>query len=176
MIGGETGTPRWKSTGPGTPTPAPLSPVTPTSAITLRTISSASASTTSGPCLMSHSRCCTPSVISRPSVTPTERPVAPIAMPANRMSGERSTSVDRRPPRDAAGPTSTGQPELAEPDHLGTHRGARHLERVGQLGLRERPLVPQLREEAGLELALDPPCQRVPHGRILPRAWPGHGG
>ena len=57
MIGGDTETPRLKSTGPGTPIPAPITWSTPTSAITSRTSSSAVASTTSGPCRMSLVRC-----------------------------------------------------------------------------------------------------------------------
>ena len=50
------------------------------------------------------------STASRPSVTPTDRPVAPIEMPTNRMSEDRSTSVERRPPREAAGPASWASP------------------------------------------------------------------
>ena len=36
--------------------------------------------------------------------------VAPMEMPTNRMSGARSTRVERRPPREAAGPTSWAMP------------------------------------------------------------------
>ena len=50
---------------------------------------------------------------SRPSVTPTDMPVAPIEIPTNRMSGDRSTRVERRPPRDAAGPASWASPSSA---------------------------------------------------------------
>ena len=110
MIGGDTGRPRLKSTGPGTPMPAPIGRSTPTSAMTSRTTSSAVARTTSGPWRMSQGRVRVASTASRPSVTPTDMPVAPIEMPTKRMSAARSTSVERRPPREAAGPASWASP------------------------------------------------------------------
>ena len=111
MIGGDTGTPAWKSTGPGTPIPTPAGRSTPCSASSLRVSSIASASTASGPRRMSApeavARERTPS---RPSVTATLIEVTPRSIPTKRRPASRSTSVDRRPPRDAAGPPSSARP------------------------------------------------------------------
>ena len=60
---------------------------------------------------MSTYRC--PSTVRRPSVTATDMAVAPIAIPTKRTSEDRSTSVERRPPREAAGPAASASPSSA---------------------------------------------------------------
>ena len=170
MIGGDTGTPRWKSTGPGDADAGAAEPGHPDLGHHLAQHLERE---------RQHDLRPLPDVAL--AVLHAERGQPPVgdadreAGGADRDAGEPDVGreVDQRRASAAARgrrPDLDGQPELAQPDHLGADRRARDLESVGQLGLGERPLVPQLREETGLQLALGPPCQRVPHGRILPRA------
>ena len=81
-----------------------------------------------------------PSTASRPSVTPTDMPVAPIGdadEPDVRRT--RSTSVDRRPPRDAAGPASWASPSSASRATSAAIVVRETLEPVGELAFDSGP-------------------------------------
>jgi hypothetical protein len=78
---------------------------------------------------------------------------------------------ERGAPATARGrrPGLLGEAELGEPGHLGGDGGPGDLESVGQLRLRERPLIAQLGEQPGLHGALGPARQGMTHGGILAR-------
>ncbi len=110
---------------------------------------------------------------SRPSVTPTDMPVAPMEMPTNLIAGSRSISVERRPPRDAARPTSWARPSLAKRVASAAIVVRETSEAVDELGLRQRPLVAKPGQHPRLHRALGPSCQRMTHGWIFARGRTG---
>ena len=147
MIGGDTGTPSRKLTGPGTPMPIARSRSYAPSALNLPSMSLTGCRIAFGPDRMSAGSLWAAIGSSRPSVISTSIEVAPRSTAANRMSGDEldQGGASAAPRRGRPGlPDEPGRDQRLE---LGQQPGPRHLEAVGQLRAGHRAAVAQLREQ-----------------------------
>ena len=150
MIGGATGTPSRKDTGPGTPTPAPCRSTARPSARSLPTRSSTTARTASGPSRTSIGSATCPRTVSLPSVTATSTEVAPMSMARKRRRAERPTMADRRPPAGGRQTLRLHQADLGQPVELDGELRPGQVDGLAELGAADRALVTQQPEQGAL--------------------------
>ena len=170
MIGGETGTPAWKSTGPGTPMPTPAGRSTPCSASSLRASSMASASTGSGPRRMSAVGTPSAGEHAEPAVRDRDAHRGRAQLDAD--EAQSGVEVDERgspPTPRRRRPSVLGQPELDQPPDLGGDRGPGDVQTRCQVHARQRALVAHVGQDPRLCGRLGSAGQNVRHVRILPR-------
>ena len=110
MIGGATGTPSGKRTGPGTPMPAPSNPSASPEALNLAAMARTCSKTATGPSRTSMGWLRWPRISSSALVTATSTEVAPMSTPRKRRAGASRMLWERRPPREAASPSATTRP------------------------------------------------------------------
>lgn len=110
MIGGATGTPSGKRTGPGTPIPAPSNSSASPDDLNLAAMERTCSKTATGPSRTSMGWLMCPRTSSSALVTATSIEVAPMSTPRKRSAGASRMLWERRPPRDAARPSATTSP------------------------------------------------------------------
>ncbi len=172
MIGGDTGTPSRKLTGPGTPTPAPAKPGARRAARSLPTISSARPM---------HDLRALPDVDrlgrarEHPQLAVGDRDVDRGGADVDaEEAGVAGDPHDRRTAAAAGGGQAGGldQAERDQPVELDREPGPGQLDRVAELGPRARSVVAQQPEQARLLRVVRPDdrhaAPRVPRSRTAP--------